>query len=101
MMSADDSPPPSAANRWEMWDTLLEATPETGFMQSSWWADFRTTAGYEHFGDILKDSNAVVGGAMVQKVTYASQRCFYSVQVGPVLPDPQELARHVFSMMRW
>ena len=98
-MSADDSPPPSAANRWEMWDTFLEATPETGFMQSSWWADFRTTAGYEHFGAILKDSNAVVGGAMVQKFTYAPQSCFYYVQDGPVLPDDQSIAGQVFSVI--
>lgn len=65
-MSAPVSPSPFAVDRWQAWDDFLEATPETGFMQSSWWADFRVTVGYEHFAAILKDRNLIVGGAMVQ-----------------------------------
>src|SRR5437867_4619223 len=90
------SSPPSATDRWKAWDSFLEATPETGFMQSSWWADFRTTVGYGHFGAILKDKNGVIGGAVVQKFPYSSQSCFYYIQDGPVLPRDEFVAGEVF-----
>jgi len=57
------SPTPPAPDRWQAWDRLLAATPETGFMQSSWWAEFRTIAGFEHFGVMLKNGGAILGGA--------------------------------------
>ena len=85
-VAAHMSPSPVAPDRWQAWDRLLAATPETGFMQSSWWAEFRTTAGFEHFGVVLKNSGAILGGAVVLKFTYADDRCFYYVPEGPVLP---------------
>ncbi|MCI0338308.1 MAG: aminoacyltransferase [Acidobacteria bacterium] len=88
--------PLSETDRWKAWDTFLEATHETGFMQSSWWADFRATTGFEYFGVTLKDQGAVVGGAIVTKLSYASDRCFYYIQDGPVLPDEEPAASQVF-----
>ena len=90
------SPSPVAPDRWQAWDRLLEATPETGFMQSSWWAEFRTTAGFEHFGVMLKNCGAILGGAVVLKFTYADDRCFYYVPEGPVLPADEAVAGEVF-----
>ena len=90
------SPSPVAPDRWQAWDRLLAATPETGFMQSSWWAEFRTTAGFEHFGVMLKNSGAILGGAVVLKFTYADDRCFYYVPEGPVLPGDDAIAGAVF-----
>jgi len=95
-MSEPVSTPPPAADRWKAWDGFLEATPDTGFMQSSWWADFRTTVGFEHFGAVLKDRNGIVGGAMVQKFSCASQSRFYYIQDGPVLPGDESVAGEVF-----
>jgi hypothetical protein len=65
--SEPESPPAPVTDRWEAWDAFLEATPDTGFMQSSWWADFRVGHEIEHFAAILKDRNGVVGGALVMK----------------------------------
>ena len=36
---------PAGADRWKAWDGFLESNAETGFMQSSWWSDFRATTG--------------------------------------------------------
>jgi len=90
------SPPASATDRWKAWDGFLDATPESGFMQSSWWADFRIGQGYEHFGAILKDRNGIVGGALVLKFSYDSQGCFYYIPEGPVLPGDESVAGEVF-----
>src|SRR6266508_1017311 len=88
--------PATETDRWKVWDSFLEATPGTGFMQTSWWTDFRATCGYEHFGITLKASNAIVGGAVVQKFSYDDHRCFYYIQDGPVLPQDDEIAGEVF-----
>src|SRR5438093_10011021 len=85
-----------ATDRWTAWDRFLEATPDAGFMQSSWWADFRATTGYEHFGAIIKHRNDIVGGAMVMKYSFAPQECFYYITDGPVLPVDESLAVEVF-----
>lgn len=90
-------PATGPTDRWKAWDRFLEATPETGFMQSSWWADFRVTAGYEHFAAILKHRNAILGGAVVMKYSYAPQSCFYYVPEGPVLPQDESEAEEVFA----
>jgi lipid II:glycine glycyltransferase (peptidoglycan interpeptide bridge formation enzyme) len=85
----------ASATRWAAWDRFLEATPATGFMQSSWWADLRTTVGFTHFAAILKDSGGIVGGAMVQRLRHRSGVVFYYIQDGPVLPGDPSLAEDV------
>ena len=90
------TPSTTSTERWKAWDSFLEATPDTGFMQSSWWADFRATVGYEHFLLMFKDPNGIVGGALVMKFSYASQRCFYYITEGPVLPGDESAAGEVF-----
>ena len=85
-----------ATDRWTAWDRFLEATPDTGFMQASWWADFRATSGYEHFGVTLKARNEVIGGAVVMKFSPTPESCFYYVPEGPVLPADESTAGQVF-----
>lgn len=85
-----------SADRWQAWDAFLESVPETGFMQTSWWADFRATTGYENFGVTLKHQRAIVGGAVVLKLAYAPQACFYYIPDGPVLPADAAVAAEVF-----
>ena len=65
-------------------------------MQSSWWANFRASEGSEYFGITLKDQNAIVGGALVLKWSFAPGRCLYYIPDGPVLPPDEPLARQVF-----
>ena len=90
------SPPDPATDRWQAWDAFLEATPDTGFMQSSWWADFRVGHEIEHFAAILKDGNGILGGALVMKYSYTSRRCFYYIPEGPALPGDESMAGEVF-----
>jgi peptidoglycan pentaglycine glycine transferase (the first glycine) len=83
--------------RWSAWDRFIAGKPDTGFMQSSPWAQFRArAAGGEHFAVTLKDGDAIVGGALVGKWTYEPGRCFYYVQDGPVLPADTASAAEVF-----
>ena len=88
---------PVAPDRWAAWDRFLEGRPDAGFMQSSWWADFRTTVGYGHFGVILKDGGGIVGGAMVQKLRHRSGSIFYYIQEGPVLPAEESRAEEILA----
>jgi peptidoglycan pentaglycine glycine transferase (the first glycine) len=98
--SASTAPPaPEATERWKAWDRFLEATPETGFMQSSWWAEFRVAAGYDHFAIILKQRNAILGGAVIMKFSWTPEQCFYYAPEGPVLPQDESAAGEVFAAL--
>ena len=87
----------ATVDRWRDWDRFLEASPSGGFMQSSWWADFRVAAGYEHFGAVVSRNREVVGGALVMKMDADDGSCFYYVPEGPVLPADESLAEAVFA----
>ena len=91
------SPLLSDIDRWKRWDSFLEATPDTGFMQSSWWAIFRSAAGYRYFAVTVKDQDTIVGGALVARWSYAPRSCFYYMQDGPVLPCDESSANEVYN----
>lgn len=92
-------PPPAQPpmDRWKEWDAFLERRPDTGFMQSSWWVDFRSRFGFEHFGATLRGEEGLVGGAVVLKFQHTEQSCFYYIQDGPVLPREESEAEEVFA----
>ena len=92
-------PQPRTSNRWKAWDRFVEATPETGFMQSSWWVDFRYTCGFENFGITLTDGEDIVGGAVVLKYSYEDDLCFYYIQDGPVLPRDPSVGEEIFQVV--
>jgi lipid II:glycine glycyltransferase (peptidoglycan interpeptide bridge formation enzyme) len=96
VISEPVSPQTYAAERWAAWDSFVETTTETGFMQSSWWVEFRNYCGFENFGITLTDGNDIVGGAVVLKFLYAEDSCFYYIQDGPVLPGDPLVAEVVF-----
>ncbi|TMH68670.1 MAG: hypothetical protein E6H51_16970, partial [Betaproteobacteria bacterium] len=66
------SPTSGETSRWKAWDGFLESNAATGFMQSSWWSDFRSTTGWQSFGVILKHEGTIVGGATVMKFDYTT-----------------------------
>ena len=90
------SPLPLPADRWTAWDAFVEGQPDTGFMQTSWWVDFRNSCGFENFGITLKDGKDILGGAVVLKFPYTEESCFYYIQDGPVLPGDPVAAEDVF-----
>jgi peptidoglycan pentaglycine glycine transferase (the first glycine) len=90
------SPLPCAEDRWKAWDLFVEAAPDSGFMQTSWWVEFRNYCGFENFGITLRDGNLIVGGAVVLKYLYSDDSCFYYIQDGPVLPEDPLAAEQVF-----
>ncbi|GFE79584.1 methicillin resistance protein [Steroidobacter agaridevorans] len=94
-MDAGMSQPSLEMNRWRAWDAFLEASA-AGFMQSSWYADFRASVGYKCFGVVLKDEETVVGGAMVIKWSYSPSECFYYICDGPVLANDESTALATF-----
>jgi lipid II:glycine glycyltransferase (peptidoglycan interpeptide bridge formation enzyme) len=83
-------------DRWSAWDAFLERTPETGFMQTSWWVEFRNYCGFENFGITLKDGAEILGGAAVLKCSYDEHNSFYYIQDGPVLPADPDFAEQIF-----
>jgi peptidoglycan pentaglycine glycine transferase (the first glycine) len=85
-----------ATESWNEWDRFLELDLQTGFMQTSWWADFRAEVGYEHFAVILRHNGVIIGGAVVMKYSYAPGQCFYYVPDGPVLPDDPDEGEQVY-----
>jgi peptidoglycan pentaglycine glycine transferase (the first glycine) len=90
----------SVSDKWKAWDRFVEANPETGFMQSSWWVEFRNFCGFENFGITLADEDEnIVGGAVVLKFSYAEDCCFYYIQDGPVLPRDPLIAEEVFRVV--
>lgn len=89
------APALSTSSRWKAWDDFLQATADTGFMQSSWWVDFRSLCGFENFGVTLRDGSEIVGGAVVLKFCFAEDHSFYYIQDGPVLPRDPLIAEEV------
>ena len=79
------------------WDAFVEARPDTGFMQSSWWVEFRNYCGFDNFGLTLTDGDRLIGGAIVLKFMHADDSCFYYIQDGPVLPRDPLLAEDVLA----
>ena len=94
--SDSESLQPSAEDRWGVWDKFVEAAPETGFMQTSWWVEFRNYCGFENFGITLTDGKTIFGGAVVLKYSYSDDGCFYYIQDGPVLPEDPMAAEDVY-----
>jgi peptidoglycan pentaglycine glycine transferase (the first glycine) len=86
--------------RWQAWDRHVQASADSGFMQSSWWARFREPIGFDHFGVTLKHDGAIVGGALVSVWEHAPGHCFYYIQDGPLLPAGDEaFAQQVFDAL--
>src|SRR5256885_17039573 len=69
---------------WREWDTFVEPRSDTGFMQSSWWVDFRSTCGFENFGIGLCNEGEIIGGSVGQGLLNQTRWWVYYIQDGPV-----------------
>lgn len=71
--------------------------PDAGFMQSSWWAEFRAAAGFRNFGVIIRRQGIVTGGGVVHSYSWRPGEGFYYLPEGPVLPADPARGREVFA----
>jgi lipid II:glycine glycyltransferase (peptidoglycan interpeptide bridge formation enzyme) len=99
IISGSTPAPTLSTEKWKAWDAFIETRPATGFMQSSWWVDFRYTCGFENFGITLTDGEEIVGGAVVLRYSFTDDCCFYYIQDGPVLPQDPEVAEEIFGIV--
>ena len=90
---------PPTAGGWDVWDRFLQTRPDTGFMQSSWWAQFRAAAGFRNFGVIIRRQGAIIGGGVVHAYEWRPGEGFYYLPEGPALPDDPARAREVFDAL--
>lgn len=90
---------PPTAGGWGVWDRFLQTRGDTGFMQSSWWAEFRAAAGFRNFGVVIRHHGAVIGGGVVQSHEWSPGTGFYYLPEGPVLPDDPARGREVFEAL--
>ena len=85
------------------WDAFLETQPQTGFTQSSWWANFLLARGWDHFGITVNDDQRIVGGARVLRFEFAPKCFYYYIPEGPILPpdatDAEEVFRYVMDFL--
>src|SRR5690242_12367286 len=94
-MAEDQQTAAPAADRWAAWDRFVAATPGSGFMQTSWWAEFRAMAGYRNFGAMIRQRGVVLGGGVVHVLSWDDAHGFYYLPDGPVLPADEDLAADV------
>jgi peptidoglycan pentaglycine glycine transferase (the first glycine) len=81
------------------WDRFIASQPGTGFMQSSWWADFQAIRGWGHFGVVFQDGETIVGGAKVMRSEFAPGQCFYYIPEGPVISQEESDITEVFQQI--
>lgn len=79
------------------WDRFVESKPESGFMQTSWWADLMATRDWGHFGAIVRERDTILGGARVLTSEFESGRAFFYIPEGPALPDDEADGAQVFA----
>ncbi len=80
----------------DQWDQFLTTRPEIGYKQSSWWAEFLESRGWESFSIVARDGDTICGGAIVLVKMFAPEKYFYYVPHGPVLPEDQTDAAELF-----
>ncbi len=94
---ADNTDFSSGVASIDTWDQfLLDNHPETGFMQSGWWAHYMNQRGWAHFGAILRDGDEILGGARVFRQPFSETFAFYYLPEAPVLPADASDAEQVF-----
>lgn len=102
MWTVAQGKPESARNpagHADEWDAFLALHGEVGYKQSSWWARFLGTRGWEHFGAVVRDRDLIVGGARVLVKNFAPGRSFFYLPHGPVLPEDVGDAAEVFQVL--
>ena len=96
-MSQSTTHPITTLSEWD--EFLLSRRPETGFKQSTWWTDFLRIRDWSAFTVAARESGEIIGGANILRKSFASEKCFYYLPHGPVLPTGERDARDVFEAL--
>ena len=86
------------------WDEFLATQhPHIGYKQRLWWADLLAQRGWGHFEVVVgDDEDRILGGARVLVETFGSDKAYFYVPDGPVLPpEPGEAARVFEATLRF
>ena len=70
----------------EILDHLARLAPESGFMQSSFWAQFKESEGYEVTRLVYEQGGQIVGGASLLRFHLTGDSNFIFCPEGPILP---------------
>ncbi len=82
------------------WDGFIRlAGEQSGFMQTSWWADVLAEQDWGHFGAIFRDGSDILGGARILTSVFEPGRCFYYIPDGPILPEDPTAAEALHKAM--
>ncbi|MDD4955225.1 MAG: peptidoglycan bridge formation glycyltransferase FemA/FemB family protein [Candidatus Omnitrophica bacterium] len=76
------------------WEALVSVTPESGFMQSWPWSEFKETEGQKVLRVGVFENNRLIGGAIAYYVRSSLGSSSLHVPHGPVLPwkEPEKAA---------
>ena len=87
---------PIDQTRKDEWEYLVKNNTASGFMQSFFWAEFRTMLGWETYKIGIEESNKLTGGAIVAKYSHYPYGNFLSIAEGPVISYDDPLAERMF-----
>lgn len=93
--------PTAGSPHGQAWETLVQACPESGFMQSLAWADFKQRRGMAVRWAGIFAGNDLVGGALLYAAEQANGAALLVAPEGPVLPwaDSERSAECLRSLM--
>ena len=83
------------------WEQLVQATPQSGFMQSLPWAAFKRARGLQTVQFVLTHDSQLIGGMVVYAPTTQRSGTLLIAPHGPVIPwDDPTLARKSLQLLR-
>ncbi len=77
------------------WEKLVAETPESGFMQTFFWADFKRQTGWETFKIGIFEDKKLIGGAIIMKY-YFGNTSFLYIPEGPVINYADDQSKNIF-----
>lgn len=76
----------------KIWEKLVSQNPYSGFHQTFAWADFRRLHGWDTYkiGLYEKNTDKLVGGAIIYEFTFSNGTSFLYIPEGPILNHKNE-----------
>lgn len=81
------------------WENLTKNNPDTGFMQSFYWAEFKNLIGWETYKIGVFDKGKLLGGAIIGKYSHYKYYNFLYIPEGPVIPYEAPAGEKMFQLL--